>query len=218
MKTIRTYIFASLVALSSASGCATLQAGSDVESGRKAFLIGDNETALEYFRRAAQTDPDYVYYGTALRENIWSYVGRSEYAAGRLAQARQTLEKALAPNRDEYALSLNGDQDMARLYLGLTLARSGDRQQDGLKQMEGAMRGIHDDIEYVTQAFRFSYGRYWDPRREIRSSIEGDLAMLSGKGVNVQRLIADGEWLGKRVEEEIDLARRDEREELVRQN
>ena len=80
------------------------------------------------------------------------------------------------------------------------------------------MRGIHDGIEYVTQAFRFSYGRYWDPRREIRSSIEGDLAMLSRKDVDVQKLIGDGEWLGKQVEEEINLARRDEREELLRQN
>ena len=80
------------------------------------------------------------------------------------------------------------------------------------------MRGIHDEIEYVTQTFRFSFGRYWDPRREIRSSIEVDLAMLSGKNVDVQKLIGDGEWLGKTVEEEIDLARRDEREDLLRQN
>ena len=217
MKTIRTYIFASLIALFSASGCAAFQAGSDVEAGRSAFLIGDNETALGYFQSAAQTDPDYVYYGMGLRQNVWSYVGRSEYAAGRLAQARQTLEKALVPSGDESALSLDGGQDMARLYLGLTLARSGD-QQRGLKEIEGGMRGIHDEIEYVTQAFRFSFGRYWDPRREIRSSIEGDLAMLSGKDVNVQRLIADGEWLGKTVEEEINLARRDEREDLLRQN
>ena len=217
MKTIGTYIFASLITLFSASACTAFQAGSDVELGRKAFLVGDNETALGYFRSAAQMDPDYVYYGMGLRQNIWSYVGRSEYAAGRLAEARQTLEKALSPDRDEYALSLDGDQDMARLYLGLTLARSGDRQQ-GLKEIEGGMRGIHDEIEYVTQAFRFSFGRYWDPTREIRSSIEGDLAMLSGKDINMQRLIADGEWLGKRVEEEINLARRDEREDLLRQN
>ena len=101
---------------------------------------------------------------------------------------------------------------MARLYLGLTLARSGNRQQ-GLKEIESGMRGIHDWLEYITQARRFSYGLYWDPRREIRSSIEGDLAVLSGKGINVQKLIADGEWLGKRVEEEIDLAPRDERQE-----
>jgi tetratricopeptide (TPR) repeat protein len=186
-----------------------------VQAGRRAFLVGDNESALRHFRSAAEVDPDYVYDGTALQENIWSYLGRSEYAAGRLAQARRTLEKALAPNRDETALSISGDQDIARLYLGLTLTRSGDRQR-GLRDIEYGMRGIHDDIEYVSQAFRFSYGHYWDPMREIRSSIEGDLAMFSGKEVDVGRLITDGEWLGKKVEEEIDRARRNKLEDESR--
>jgi tetratricopeptide (TPR) repeat protein len=115
MKTTKNYIFAVLITLMSVSGCAAFQVGTDVEAGRKAFLIGDNEAALGYFRSAAQMDPDYVYYGMGLRQNVWSYVGRSEYATGRLAQARQTLEKALVPSGDENVLSSNGDQDMARL-------------------------------------------------------------------------------------------------------
>ena len=187
------------------SGCAAFQAGTDVDSGRRAFLIGNNETALSHFQRAAQQDPNYVY-GFALPQGIWSYVGRAEYVTGQYPQARQTLERAL---------SLNKDADVARLYLGLTLARSGDRQQ-GLKEIEGGMKGLYDQIEYITQAHRWTYGRFWDPRREIRFAIQDNLAMLSGKDVDVQRLIADGEWLGKRVEQEIDWARRDEREELLR--
>lgn len=215
MKNTRTYVFASLVALFTMSGCATFEAGSDLQLGRRALLAGDDATALGYFRRAVQIDPGYVYDGTALQENIWSYVGRSEYGIGRLAQARRSLEKALSRNGDDYALVLNGEQDMARLYLGLTLARSGDRQR-GLQEIERGMMGIHDDIEYVGQSYRFSFGQFWDPRREIRSAIEGDLTMLSGKNVNLQRLIADGEWLGKRVEEEINLARHDEQQNLLR--
>jgi tetratricopeptide (TPR) repeat protein len=209
MKTVRTYMFASLIALFTASGCATFQAASDVQSGRRAFLIGDNQTALGYFQRAAQITPNYVHYGTALQENVWSYVGRAEYAVGRLVQARRTLETDLRSNRDETASWLDGGQDMSRLYLGLTLIRSGERQH-GLQEIENAMRGLYDDIEYVTQHHRFSFGQFWDPRREIRSSIEGDLAMLSRQDVNLQKLIADGEWLGQRLEEEIDQARRDE--------
>jgi tetratricopeptide (TPR) repeat protein len=209
MKTIRTYMFASLIALFTASGCATFQAASDVQSGRRAFLIGDNQTALGYFQHAAQITPNYVHYGTALQENVWSYVGRAEYAVGRLGQARRTLETDLRSNRDETASWLDGGQDMSRLYLGLTLIRSGERQH-GLQEIENAMRGLYDDIEYVTQHHRFSFGQFWDPRREIRSSIEGDLAMLSRQDVNLQKLIADGEWLGQRLEEEIDQARRDE--------
>jgi tetratricopeptide (TPR) repeat protein len=187
------------------SGCAAFQAGGDVESGRRAFLIGNNEAALSYFQSAAQQDPNYIY-GFALPQGIWSYVGRAEYATGKLPQARQTLERVL---------SLNKDADVARLYLGLTLARDGDRQQ-ALKEIEGGMKGLYQQIEYITQAHRWTYGRFWDPRREIRSAIQDNLAMFSGKDVDVQRLIADGEWLGMRVEQEIDWARRDEREELLR--
>ena len=72
------------------------------------------------------------------------------------------------------------------------------------------MKGIHNFLEYLTQAHRFSFGRFWDARREIRSAIEGDLAMISGRDLDWQKLIANGEWLGKRIEEEGDLARRDE--------
>jgi tetratricopeptide (TPR) repeat protein len=187
------------------SGCAAFQAGTDVDSGRRAFLIGNNEAALSYFQSAAQQDPNYIY-GFALPQGIWSYVGRAEYATGKLPQARQTLERAL---------SLNKDADVARLYLGLTLARDGDRQQ-ALKEIEDGMKGLYQQIEYITQAHRWTYGRFWDPRREIRSAIQDNLAMFSGKDVDVQRLIADGEWLGMRVEQEIDWARRDEREELLR--
>jgi tetratricopeptide (TPR) repeat protein len=176
-----------------------MKAGSDVAAGRRALLAGQDETALAYFQSAAQIDPNYKY-GSAYQQGIWSYVGRTEYAVGRLPQARETLQKALAANKDE---------DIARLYLGLTLARSGDRQA-GLKEIENGMRGIHDWIEYITEAQRFSFGQFWDPAREIRTAIQGDLAMISGKEFDWQRLISDSEWVAKRMEEEGDKARNDE--------
>jgi tetratricopeptide (TPR) repeat protein len=188
------------------SGCASFQVGTEFGSGREAYLAGNNDVALSYFQSTAQKDSAYTYYGYAFRQGIWSYVGRTQYATGNLPQARQSLERAL---------SLNKDEDVARLYLGLTLVRSGDRQQ-GLKEIEGGMKGIYDQSEYITQAFRFTLGRFWDPGREIRSAIQDNLAMLSGREVNVQTLLANGEWLGKRVEEEIDWARRDQRDDLFR--
>jgi len=167
--------------------------------GRVAFFVGNNESALGYFQNAAQKDPSYVY-GTALRQGIWSYVGRAEYANGRLPQAKESLERALAANPDE---------PITKLYLGLTLARSGDRQR-GLKEIEDGLNGIYDWLEYITQTFRFSFGQYWDPSREIRSAIQKDLAMISGRDVDWQKLIADAEWIGKQIEEESDRARADE--------
>lgn len=202
MKAITWVLFLSVAVL---SGCAAFQTGSEVLHGRQAFLIGNHEAALAYFQSAAQKDPSYTY-GTALRQGIWSYVGRADYATGRFPQARQSLERALSVNKEE---------DIARLYLGLTLARDGDRQR-GLKEIEGGMRGIHDWLEYITDAHRFSFGQFWDTRREIRSAIQGDLAMIAGRDLDWQKLIADVEWVGKRIEEESDLARRDESREQSR--
>ena len=163
------------------------------------MLEGKNETALGYFYGAAQRDPNYVYAtGSSPRQGVWSYVGRSEYLTGRLPQARQTLERALAANREE---------DIARIYLGLTLAREGDRQR-GLKEIEGGMRGINNWLDYISQAQRFTIGQFWDPDRDIRAAIQNDLAMISGKDLDWQKLIANTEWLGIRMEEESDLARR----------
>ena len=187
------------------SGCASLRVGSDVAAGRRAMLAGNNETALRYFQSAAQLDPTYTY-GTAYPQGILSYVGRTEYAVGRLPQARQSLEKALSENREE---------DLARLYLGLTLARSGDRQR-GLKEIEGGMRGIHAWLDYINEAHRISIGQFWDPAMAIRSAIQGDLAMISGREFDWPKLIASGEWIGQMMEEEGDKARRDEARERAR--
>jgi tetratricopeptide (TPR) repeat protein len=194
-----------LLSLVFLAGCTSLRTGGEVQYGRQALLKGNNEAALGYFQSAAQTDPNYVY-GTELKQGVWSYVGRSEYLTGRLPQARQTLERALSANREE---------DITRLYLGLTLAREGDRQR-GLKEIEGGMRGINDWLDYMNQAFRFSFGQYWDPDRDIRAAIQNNLAMISGKDLDWQKLTADTEWLGIRMEEESDLARRQEAQDRSR--
>jgi len=189
----------------SLSACASLRIGSEVQSGRRALLIGKNDEALAYFQSAAKEDPNYTY-GTAMRHSVLSYVGRSEYATGRYPQARQTLEKVLVTNKDD---------DVSRLYLGLTLARSGDRQQ-GLSEIQNGMKGIHDWIEYITQAQRFSFGQFWDPNQEIRGEIQNNLAMISKREFDWDKLIANGEWIGKEIEEEGDRARQDESRERSR--
>ncbi|MSP40042.1 MAG: hypothetical protein EXR70_16250 [Deltaproteobacteria bacterium] len=189
-------MFSSLMFL---SACASFSVGTDVQSGRRALLTGQPETALAYFQSAAQLDPNY-YYGTALKHGILSYVGRSEYAVGRYPQARETLEKALGANQED---------NTARLYLGLAMARSGDRQR-GLSEIESGMKGLQEFLEYITQAHRFSFGQFWDPALAIRTAIKNDLAMISGRELNWDKLIADGEWIGKQIEEEGDRARNDE--------
>jgi len=202
MKTKSSWVLFSLFVF--LAGCTSLQVGGELQSGRQALLESKNEAALGYFYGAAQKDPNYVYAtGSSPKQGVWSYVGRSEYLTGRIPQARQTLERALAANREE---------DIARLYLGLTLAREGDRQR-GLKEIETGMRGINNFLDYINQAQRYSIGQYWDPGRDIRSAIQSNLAMISGRDLDWQRLTVNTEWLGIRMEQESDLARRQEARE-----
>lgn len=161
-------------------------------------MINKPEEALAYFQQVAQTNPNYIFQSELYREGIWTYVGRSQYSLGRLPEARQSLEKALSVYPDDY---------LARIYLGLTLLRSGEDSR-GLKELASGMKGLYDWLEYMNRTM--PYSSFWDPLREIRSELEKDLNGLSGKDVDRQQLISSAEWIGKRMEEEIDLVRRDE--------
>ena len=141
------------------SGCASYYVGSQVQSGRRALLAHDPERALPYFLDAAKTKPDYIYTSQYFREGVWTYLGRSQYAANQYQEARQSLERALKVDQDD---------NLARLYLGLTLVRLNDPSR-GLKEIEAAMKGIHDWLEYMERSRPFEV--YWDPARDIRTSM-----------------------------------------------
>ena len=189
----------------SLAGCSAFAVGGQFQSGRNALLVGDPERALAYFRSVADQDPNYVYQSMDFREGIWTYLGRTQYETKRYAEARQSLERAVAQDRND---------NLARLYLGLTLARSGERSR-GIKEIEAAMKGIYDWLEYMNRVRPFQ--AYWDPSRTMRNQIEQDLAALSGRDVDPEPLLANAEWLGKTMEEEIDRVRRDERRQLDRE-
>ena len=143
------------------SACVSFQAAGDIAQGRQALFKGNNQAALGYFQAAEQVDPAYVY-DTELRQGVLSYLGRAQYLTGNYAAARSTLEKALSQNPSD---------NVARLYLGLTLARQGETQK-ALPDIDSGMKGIYDLLNYIADTFRFGYGQYWDPGRDIRSAIE----------------------------------------------
>jgi tetratricopeptide (TPR) repeat protein len=173
------------------SACAAVTGGGEVDAGRNALLAGNYKAAVGYFQEAEQTDPSYMY-GTELREGVLSYLGRSQYLTGNYAQARQSLEKALSRHRSD---------NLARLYLGLTLYRLGD-QKAALTNIQQGMNGIYNWLNYLNENFRFSFGKDWDPGGTIRAGIKTDLAMISSGKIDWPKLIADGERLGIAVEQE----------------
>ena len=173
------------------SACAAIRGGGDVDQGRQALLAGNNQAALGYFQQAEQADPSYMY-GTELREGVSSFLGRAQYLTGDYSQARQTLEKALSRHRSD---------NLARLYLGLTLYRLGD-QKAALANVQRGMEGINNWLNYLNQNFRFEFGKDWDPGGTIRAGIKSDLAMISSGKIDWPKLIADGERLGIAIEQE----------------
>jgi len=187
------------------AGCTAFTTGTQVQSGRRALLVNDPEGALPYFLEAAQNDPNYVYRSVYFHEGIWTYVGRTQYATKRYAEARRSLERALSLDRDDL---------LAQLYLGLTLARSGEGAR-GAKEILAGMKGIYDWLEYMQRSRPFE--DYWDPLREIRKAIEVYLLRTPGNDVVISEgLIADGEWLGDKMEDEMERVRQDERRRYER--
>ena len=189
------------------SACASFQTAGQVQSGRRALLLNDSEQALAYFQQAAQSNPGYVFEAVWFREGIWTYVGRAQYATGRLQAARQSLERAL---------SMNKDDSLARIYLGLTRIRGEEDRSSGLKELETGLRDLHGWLEYMTASRPL--GPFWDPLREIRTEIEKDLALISTKDMDWQKLIESGEWIGQKMEDEIDRVRRDEQQQFRRRD
>ena len=265
----------SLIAIASLSliyGCATLETRGEFTRGRQALLLGDAGGALGDFQRVAEADPNFRNDQGPLRETIWTYVGRANYQSGNYAEARRSLEKALAQN--------SGDH-MARLYLGLTLARTPapaekpagfsvqeisfalregvepervaalarergvafdlSREAEGQLKKAGADGQLLEEIKKIRAETTEKYendgkrasmelsaaltglrkdtdfyistgisGRFWDPAGELRKEINNSLTLLSARDPDWDKIVSRGEWLGQKLEEEIDRARRDE--------
>jgi tetratricopeptide (TPR) repeat protein len=173
------------------AGCGA-QSGSDIAQGRQALFTGNNQAALGSFQAAAQTDPNAVY-GAVLTQGVYSYLGRAQYLTGQYAQARQSLEKDLVQRPQD---------SLSRLYLGLTLARLGDRPS-GLKDIEAGTKGIGD---FVNNIVKYPDGTYWDPARTIRNSVNSNLTMISSGNIDWPTLIANSESLASAFEQEPDRA------------
>jgi tetratricopeptide (TPR) repeat protein len=183
------------------SGCAAFRVGGQIQPGRYALLQGDSKTAVAYFQRAAEMDPNAIARLGPIKEGVWTYLGRAHYASGDLAAARKALEQAR---------SRHADDSFASLYLGLVLARNGDRQT-GAKELRAGLAGLRDWLDYINRTDLDA--AYWDPGAILRSRIQKDLTALEGKEVNWTELIASVERVGIDLESEPDEVLRQKRKE-----
>jgi tetratricopeptide (TPR) repeat protein len=157
---IRNKPLAGLVMVFFLSGCDSFKVAGQFQSGRQAFLAKNYEEALTSFQQVARADPNYIFESGLYRQGIWNYVGRAQYNTGKLLEARKSLERALSVYQDDH---------LAKLYLGLTRARSDD-SANGARDIESGMKGLYDWLEHYESTKPFE--AFWDPRREIRSTIE----------------------------------------------
>jgi tetratricopeptide (TPR) repeat protein len=182
-----------LAGLLLAQGCAGLSVGHDVLAGRNALQTGRPNDAVGYLSRAAAQDPNYKL-DYRITAGVLTILGRAYYESGRDAEARAALEKALSQDKDDH---------LARLYYGLTLARSGERAR-GAQEIQNGLRGVHQQLEQIA-ADSYS-GIFWDPTKTLRNSIKASLEQK----IDSPELIASARDIGTLVDREIDLARRDE--------
>jgi tetratricopeptide (TPR) repeat protein len=84
---------------------------------------------------------------------------------------------------------------------------AGNRAQ-GAKDITAALTALRTDLD--SAIYNTSQGKFWDPSGEIRKQMEAALVLVSSREPDWANIISTSEWIGLRLEEEIDSARRDE--------
>jgi tetratricopeptide (TPR) repeat protein len=191
MKSKRIGVLNSLSVLLIIAGCSNV--GGNVFAGRNALQTGRPKDAIDYLVRAADADPNYKL-PYRIRPGVLVYLGRAYLETGRDTEARQTLERGI---------TLDKDDPLIHLYLGIALSKTGERER-GRKEIEDGLRAIHDTLAYIAEDR--VYGFFWDPSMEIRNDIRASLAAT----LDDTQLIMAGELIGRKFDEEIDKARLDE--------
>jgi tetratricopeptide (TPR) repeat protein len=93
--------------------------------------------------------------------------------------------------------------------------KSGDSgRAQGAKELRAGLSGL---LEWLNDTVRHTpQGKFWDPSQEIRNQIAVSLKQTAGPPADWDAVIANVEWIGFRLEEESDRARRDESAERDR--
>ena len=94
--------------------------------------------------------------------------------------------------------------------------KKGDEAQRSraAKELTSGLTALREWLDYAIA--NTVQGRFLDPSGQLRSQVQNGLTLLAAREPDWQKILSSGEWVGQKVEEEIDLVRRDERDELRR--
>ena len=95
-----------------------------------------------------------------------------------------------------------------------TAGKSETQTARAAKELAVALAGLRDDLD--TFLANSPQGRFWDPGGELRKEIRNGIALLSARDRDWKKIIANGEWLGEKLEEETYKAREDESKDTRR--
>ena len=179
------------------TACASMQVAREVQSGRMALRLTDPKTAISHFEEAARLNPDYITDFTPLKIGIWTYLGRAYYEAGDREKALAILKRA----RERHT----SDDYVAPLYLGLLMVQDGSRSE-GAKLIEEGLKDLHAWLETLPSAIE--EGRYWDPGKRLMKTMSQTLEMLQAKETDWKGVTENVQWLGQKLDEEIEEVRK----------
>lgn len=80
--------------------------------------------------------------------------------------------------------------------------------------MELGIKGISAFLNYITSAFSSGFGQFWGPSHAIRNAIANNLALMAQEGFDWPTVIANGESIGMKIEQEPDLAQQQQDQEI----
>jgi tetratricopeptide (TPR) repeat protein len=203
--------------------------------GRAYYDVGKLPEAHTALRKAVkQNDSDFMgrlYLGLTLLRQAELPVSKNSLSVQDIAYAlkeRVTPARVAALVKDrgvsfdlndktERELRILGaDDDLLRQIRTTAEQKSATEQKlkrEALGEIEKGLKGVR---ELFQQLAATPQGRFWDRSNKIRSQVEASLTLITSNKADGQDFIAGVEWLGQALEQEPDLARRDEQEELQR--
>ena len=105
--------------------------------------------------------------------------------------------------------------EIRKIRATATRSKTSDNQlSQAAADIRTALTGLNEWLNYIKA--NSLEGRFWDPGGEIRAKLQEGLVLIAARAPNWDAVLANGEWIGYQLVEEVDRAHRDEQRERQR--